>query len=148
MTITNLSLYLLIAIVFISSSVLANSSDPLATSIAFIYRIPSILFFDKSKLGIACNINEDCDPPFLVCMATNNFTVPGICEHKNMFPITAWEIQGVVVIIAAGMLAISAGLGGGSIFVPLIMIYFGMNAHLAIPLSNALTFATSMVSYI
>ncbi len=146
----NLSLYLFIAIVFISSSASVEefNSDALATSPAFIRRIPRILFFDESKLGITCNSHKECDLPFIVCTGTDHFNVLGICEHKNLFPMTGTEIQGIIVIILSGMLAISAGLGGGSLFVPLMMIFFGMNAHMAIPLSNALTFANSVVSYV
>ena len=141
-------LQLILSLVLISSSVSVANKVIYATSPALINRIPRALFFDESKLGISCNNHANCDPPFIVCTGTDVVDVMGICEHKNLIPMTSIEIQGIVVIIAASMLAISAGLGGGSLFVPLMMIFFGMNAHLAIPLSNALTFANSVVSYV
>jgi len=108
------------------------------------------LFIDQSKIGIPCQSTDQCDYPFLVCEnAPANADDPkGICLHKRLFPLTTLEIQGMIVIVITSMLAIAAGLGGGSLFVPLMMIFFGMNAHEAIPLSNALTFANSVVKYI
>lgn len=57
------------------------------------------------------------------------------------------ELTGTIIIISMGMIAIAGGLGGGALFCPLIMIFFMMDAHEAIPLSNALTFFNSVVKY-
>lgn len=110
-------------------------------------------FIDQSSLGKECTTIADCNYPFIVCenQATGydeESGVMGTCRHKTLFPMTTRELVGLFVIVSTGMIAIAGGLGGGSLFVPLMMIFFEMNAHQAIPLSNALTFANSVVKYI
>lgn len=104
------------------------------------------MFTDQTKLNHACQSDVDCDPPFIIC-ENQSIGFDGICNHKTLFPITSKETAGLFVIIGVGMIAIAGGLGGGSLFVPLMMIFFDMNAHHAVPLSNALTFANSVVKY-
>lgn len=110
-------------------------------------------FIDQSSLDKNCKTIADCNYPFIVCenQATgydSNSGVQGTCRHKTLFPMTTRELIGLFVIVGVGMIAIAGGLGGGSLFVPLMMTFFEMNAHQAIPLSNALTFANSVVKYI
>ena len=104
---SKISLKIIFTIILLSSAVLAPNPVAYPITPAFIRNIPRTLFFDESKLGIECNTHANCDPPFIVCTGTDeNSDVMGVCEHKNLIPMTSLEIKGIVVIIAASMLAV------------------------------------------
>lgn len=104
-------------------------------------------FVDHTRIGHHCMSHADCDPPYIVCQ--DDYALGGnpTCQHKPLFPLTKMEVIGTIIIVTMGMAATAGGLGGGSLFCPLIMIFFFMDAHRAIPLSNSLTFFNSVVKY-
>jgi len=92
-------------------------------------------------LGDSCSTNVDCDPPYIVCRG-------GECKHKTVFPMELLEFFGVVVIFIVSMFAVASGIGGGGLFVPILILLFTMSPKEAIALSNGLIFFNSLTKYL
>jgi len=69
-----------------------------------------------SQTGDACETQDDC-PSLHSC--TDN-----ICVHKKLFPITAREVIGTIIILVMNALLTAGGVGGGAAYVPYIMLLF------------------------
>jgi hypothetical protein len=57
------------------------------------------------------------------------------------------EVAGTLLIIVMSALANAGGIGGGGIMVPILIIIFFFSAHFAIPLSQAIIFGGSLMTY-
>ena len=66
------------------------------------------------------------------------------CKNKPLFRMQTSEIVGVCLIVFLSMFAIIAGMGGGSIFIPMLLLFFSMSQKEAIALSNGLTVFSSI----
>lgn len=60
------------------------------------------------------------------------------CVHKDLLPLSVMEVGGMVIIFLAAVLANATGIGGGGIFVPVLILIMRFSAIEAIPLSKAL----------
>jgi len=84
------------------------------------------------ETGDACQITDDC-PSLHSC--TNN-----ICVHKSLFPITAREVIGTIIILTMNALLTAGGVGGGAAYVPYIMLLFVVDLQKAIAYAYACVF--------
>eukprot|EP01065_Artemidia_motanka_P029113 TRINITY_DN3506_c0_g1_i1.p1 TRINITY_DN3506_c0_g1~~TRINITY_DN3506_c0_g1_i1.p1 ORF type:complete len:573 (+),score=167.66 TRINITY_DN3506_c0_g1_i1:66-1721(+) len=82
--------------------------------------------------------NDDCDgyvKDHVTCM----------CLHKTLLPdVSARDIGAMVCVLFGCMLAASAGIGGGGLFVPIYMLINGFIIEEAIPLSHATVMGNSV----
>jgi hypothetical protein len=77
---------------------------------------------ESSRIGHTCTLTADCSPPYTIC--TDN-----LCQHKGVFPLTWLEIAGLVILGFTAVIAVTAGVGGGALFTPLLVICFGFDAR-------------------
>lgn len=87
--------------------------------------------------GDFCKADDECeDFPMRVCVGKGRGAQ---CQHKDLFGEAAGRDVGAAFafFIISG-LALSAGIGGGGLYVPLLMIMLGFTAHEATGLSQAL----------
>jgi len=77
-----------------------------------------------TETGDACQVTDDC--PALHSCSEN------ICVHKDLFPITAREVIGTMIILTMNALLTAAGVGGGAAYVPYVMLLFEVNLQKAI----------------
>lgn len=106
--------------------------------LGFIFLI--LMFNQIATLGqynSKCKVDNDCNPPELVCASNKK------CKNKSLFPMTGMEIGGLIVMVSLSMFATIAGIGGGPIFVPLLLLFFGMSQKETTSLSNGLTLFSS-----
>jgi hypothetical protein len=82
-----------------------------------------------------------CDPPYIIC---NGDT----CSHKKVFPMELKEFFGVVVVFFVACLAVASGIGGGGLFVPILILLFDMSPKEAIALSNGMIFFNSATKWL
>jgi uncharacterized membrane protein YfcA len=68
-------------------------------------------------------------------------------EHKELFPPTALEICGFIVLIIAVAAAQSGGVGGGAIFVPLLQVFMEFPVIQASAVSTSLIFVVSLFRF-
>lgn len=73
--------------------------------------------------------------PYEVCSAEKQ-----ICVHKGVFPVLSSEILGLLVLPLMLGLASVAGLGGGVVFVPLMMAFFHFKTKQVVAMSLAIVF--------
>eukprot|EP01028_Stygiella_incarcerata_P003737 TRINITY_DN1779_c1_g1_i1.p1 TRINITY_DN1779_c1_g1~~TRINITY_DN1779_c1_g1_i1.p1 ORF type:complete len:547 (+),score=126.46 TRINITY_DN1779_c1_g1_i1:85-1725(+) len=73
----------------------------------------------------------------------------GKCHHKKLLSDFSWNDVGMFSAVFIGAtLSAAGGLGGGGLFVPLIMIIGGFTTAEAIPLSKATAFGTAIANFI
>lgn len=65
-----------------------------------------------------------------------------------MLPIHAYEIGGIFALVLFKTLCTMAGVGGGAIVVPLVIVLFGFVTKEAIPVATFATFAATIASFI
>ena len=81
-------------------------------------------------------VSTKCESP---CMQLWD-CVGKICIHKDLFP--NWrdlDIVGMILILIACALANVAGIGGGSVFLPILLIIFQFTTSDAVPMSSCVT---------
>jgi len=70
------------------------------------------------------------------------------CNHKSLFsPFLPMDIVAGVVIMVGCVFAVAGGIGGGGLFVPLLMLLQSFDIHEAVPLSKVMIFAAAIVSF-
>jgi len=87
-----------------------------------------------------CSQNTDCGETYLICEE-------GICVHKSIFPIYQAEFAGFLILPTLVGLANVAGIGGGGITVPIVMICWGFNTKESVAISSATIFVGSVVRF-
>jgi len=70
----------------------------------------------------------------------------GLCVHKDLFPLTEWDIIGTVVLFFVAALANASGIGGGALNVLLLISTFMFQAHFAVALSQAINLGGSFMT--
>lgn len=71
----------------------------------------------------------------------------GVCIHKSIFPIYQSEFIGFLILPALVGLANVAGIGGGGITVPIVMICWGFSTKESVAISGATIFVGSVVRF-
>jgi hypothetical protein len=91
-------------------------------------------------LGASCKVDADCSG---LSHCENH-----ICVHKGFFPITVREIAGLVLIFIASLLANASGIGGGGLYVPILMVFNGFTLKESTPISKFMIFAGAIIAFI
>ena len=85
-----------------------------------------------SYTGSSCKANSDC-PDLHSC-------IEDVCAHKNLFPITAREVFGSLLILLMNALLTAGGVGAGAAYVPYIILIFEMTLQKAVTIGYACVF--------
>ncbi|OMJ91960.1 hypothetical protein SteCoe_5395 [Stentor coeruleus] len=91
-----------------------------------------------SSESFKCSLDEDCG--FL------HSCIEEMCFHKSLSASQPIEYLGSALIVLMSTLANSTGIGGGEIMVPLLILLFFFETHLAIPLSLMLMLGSSFIN--
>ncbi|EFA81487.1 hypothetical protein PPL_05475 [Heterostelium album PN500] len=94
-----------------------------------------------------CHTDEQCKDSMgsqAVCPAS------GICQHKSLFhnQITALDIVGMALLFLGCALSSGGGVGGGGIYIPILILVNKFSPKTAIPLSNCLVAGCSFANLI
>jgi hypothetical protein len=87
-----------------------------------------------------CSQNEDCGETYLICKES-------VCVHKSIFPIYEAEFAGFLILPTLVGLANVAGIGGGGITVPMVILCWGFETKEAVAISGATIFVGSVVRF-
>ena len=71
----------------------------------------------------------------------------GICVHKELYPIFPLEWSGIVCLVVLISLANITGIGGGSIFMPVLYIFFKFNVSQISPINAFLTLISALIRF-
>eukprot|EP01080_Neovahlkampfia_damariscottae_P000215 gene215-4461_t len=89
------------------------------------------------------------DYPLYICKMDGNTNITNFCAHKNLFPnISIYDILATFFCFIGSMLAAQAGVGGGGIFVPILILIGGFDHQLSIALSKAIIFGGAITNFI
>jgi hypothetical protein len=87
-----------------------------------------------------CKVNLDCHK-FNTCI---NQT----CIHKGFFPITFEEFSGLLLLFLSSLLANASGIGGGGLYVPILIMFNHFDFKDSIPISKIMIFSGALTSFI
>ena len=85
----------------------------------------------KAGYGQKCKLDSDCESSQLRCNKAK-------CKNKKLFPMHGMEVGGMVIMVFLSMFSTIAGIGGGPVIVPILLIFFNMSQKETIALSNGL----------
>lgn len=95
---------------------------------------------ESAQVVDAENATEFCTfYPYEVCSAE------GMCVHKRVFPVLTSELTGLFVMPLLLGLASVAGLGGGVVFVPLMMAFYHFKTKQVVATSLAVVFESGLI---
>ena len=117
-----------------------NSRKVQLTLIYLVLLTSSVLTTDQTVLDNSCSSNSDCSPPYITCKDST-------CKHKDLFPMEGKEIIGTVILIVLSMLAAAAGIGGGALMVPILLMLFDFDTKGAVALANGIIFFSGIVKF-
>ena len=99
---------------------------------------------DLATSTTKCTKDTDCDDyPYFRC----GVKTPGTCSHKKVFPATHLEIGGWFAFAFFKALCNIAGIGGGSVTVPMDMLFFHFGTKAAVAVSSFTIFTTSLATF-
>lgn len=87
-----------------------------------------------------CSVDNQCDPPYKIC-------IDGNCKHKELWKPTILESIGIIIILVISVLASAVGIGGGPLYISILVFFFRFDSLEAQALSNGLIFLNSMITY-
>lgn len=95
---------------------------------------------DQSVLKRSCTLNAECSPPYITCQEKE-------CKHKSLFPMETKEIFGTVIFVLLAMLSAAAGIGGGALMVPILLMMFDFDTKQSVALANGIIFFSGAVKF-
>jgi hypothetical protein len=72
--------------------------------------------------------------------------VKTLCTHKPLFPMNRYDWIGVIVLFTCSALASGGGVGGGGLFIPLLILINEFDSHTAMPISVLMVFVIGTVT--
>ena len=105
-----------------------------------------------------CNLNpDDCSTTSnIICKEINNTSithdiynpnVTHICEHKNIFDgVNGWDIFGMIINFLVGMFASVSGIGGGGIYVVMLLTINEFPIEMAARISKSMIFGIGVAN--
>jgi uncharacterized membrane protein YfcA len=95
---------------------------------------------ENATCGVCAN-NSDCDQKGKLKICLDNR-----CRHKGLVPLAFWDGLVVLPLFVGGVMAAGAGVGGGGIYVPLLILLNGFTARDSVPLSTCMIVGASCAS--
>lgn len=86
-----------------------------------------------------CQKDSDCQ--------VDNHCKVDTCKHNSFFPFKSKEIIGLASIFLASAISNAGGIGGGTLFLPVLIIILHFYTHEAVPLSKIVIFTGSLISF-
>lgn len=96
--------------------------------------------------GLSCQVDADCYKGYEVCRV-NSATLEGICHHKDLWPLTALEWIGVLVVSGWVFACNSSGFCSSGTLVVILQIFFHFSNRDSIALSNASIVCSAALRY-
>lgn len=90
--------------------------------------------------ALACQSSSDCGR-LEECHS-------GECQHKGLWPLSAWEVVGSVLVLLCLSCGIAAGIGGGLLVFPILLMLFDFGPHESIPIINTTGMVAALVAYL
>lgn len=101
------------------------------------------LYCNSSGLCDQCSSDDQCDPRFYCKKSSDGET--NICSYEPLNH--KWDLKltvGMISVFIAGIFVSGAGIGGGGLFVPIMMLIVQFPSSYAIPTSKAIIFGGSL----
>ena len=96
-----------------------------------------------------CRNDADCSSAELRCFTADSPGGHNTCEHKRLFDhFDSADALSSLFIFVAAFLAAGGGVGGGSLFVPIFILFAGFGPHAAVPLSKSSVFGGAVANLI
>lgn len=76
-----------------------------------------------------------------------NSCINNKCRHNSISKITLYEIFGLFSIFLAAALSNAGGIGGGTLFIPVLLLIMNFYTHEAVPISKIVIFAGSLAAF-
>ena len=89
-----------------------------------------------SQTGSSCKYDSDC-PVLNTCQQNT-------CVHRPLFPPTAREVLGTLLIVSLNSILTAGGVGGGAAYVPFAMLIFGVTLQKGIYIGFACAFGGNL----
>ncbi len=102
----------------------------------------------KGVTGGACYFDDDSStcPRSTTCVAHDDNSGDGTCQHKALFPLNSMDVLGSVLTMLSSALAAGGGVGGGGLLVPIFLLVFDFEAAQATALSLATIAGSSLAN--
>lgn len=72
----------------------------------------------------------------------------GKCAHKGLWPLNTWEVVGSLLVLLCLSCGIAAGMGGGLLVFPILLMLFDFGPHESIPIINTTGMVAALVAYL
>eukprot|EP01135_Chromosphaera_perkinsii_P003718 Nk52_evm36s252 gene=Nk52_evmTU36s252 len=92
----------------------------------------------------SCKADSDCSK-YNYCKFEEG---QGLCHHDALIPVQTMDWVTAAVSFVGACMAVVGGIGGGGLFVPLLMLLLNFDATAAVPLSKAMIFGAAIVAII
>ena len=99
---------------------------------------------EHGEVHETCVVDADCEERHFVC----GLEKPGICGHKDVFPLTMQEMIGVFTFAFIMALCTVAGIGGGGIAISLIIAFFNFTTKPAVAISSLSILVCTIMRFI
>jgi len=107
-------------------------------------------FICKANTCLECQVNRDCDEKFK-CITSSMSVGKGrkMCIPRDLAAQWHWrEVICTILIVITAMLSAAAGMGGGGVYVPLLLLFLGFSTKEAVPLSQAMIVGGAVVNVV
>lgn len=106
------------------------------------------VFVCRGGVCLECSTARDCGEHYL-CESPANGVGRRMCIHRDIRKQWSWrEAFCTVLIVLTAMLSAAAGMGGGGVYVPLLLLLCGFSTQEAVPLSQAMIVGGAIVNII
>jgi len=103
-------------------------------------------FICKASTCLECQVNRDCEEKSK-CMTSTIGQGRKMCIPRNLATQWHWrEVICTILIVITAMLSAAAGMGGGGVYVPLLLLFLGFSTKEAVPLSQAMIVGGAVVN--
>jgi uncharacterized membrane protein YfcA len=134
--------------IILISILLANFSTAHGQSCNNSYQCSNGLLCLESNCS-NCPNDEACQQENVLWVCRYNPTFGNLCEHKNLFEFFHWsDVVLPLLLFVASFVASISGLGGGAIFIPLLVLVGNFEPSNASPVSQALILGGSVAVFL
>eukprot|EP00397_Hematodinium_sp_SG-2012_P039745 GEMP01043440.1.p1 GENE.GEMP01043440.1~~GEMP01043440.1.p1 ORF type:complete len:525 (+),score=101.45 GEMP01043440.1:214-1788(+) len=106
------------------------------------YRYPC-----RNNVCSECRHSRDCSEKYVCLLANDSPNGKPICVPRDLRTMyNWWDFLGTILITVTAMLCAVAGMGGGGVYVPLMLLLLGLSTKEAVPLSQVMILGGSLVN--